>query len=195
MADGREQKMAALERGMGGPPQPNAGGVSSVRSLEDAIMLDKSSVLNATPGSDVSFVLTQSQSELMMISEDDEQLLLFVFFKQLVNIKSIRIRGATPPAGSGMSAPKIVKLWKNTPNMDFNDANDSKPVQQFELSESDLQGDKDLALDYLKFKNVDNLTIFIENNQDDEEVTFLNNIQFYGNAIDDFNMNNLKKSG
>lgn len=190
-----EQKMAGLAGGMGGPPQPNAGGVSSFRNLEDAILLNKSSVLNATPGSDVAYVLKQSQSELMMVSEDDEQLLLFIYFKQLVNIKSIRIRGATPPAGTDASAPKIVKLWKNCPNMDFNDANDSKPIQEFKLSASDLEGDKDLAVDYLKFKNVDNLTVFIENNQDDEEVTFLNNIQFYGKAIDDFNMNNLKKSG
>ena len=49
----------------------------------------------------MSYVLKQGQSELMMISDSDEQLLLFVFFKQLVNIKSMTIRGATAPAGNG----------------------------------------------------------------------------------------------
>ena len=58
-----------------------------------------------------------------------------------------------------ISAPKTVKVWKNTPNMDFADAQDTKPTQQFELSAKDLEGNVQLDLDYLKFKNVDNLTV------------------------------------
>lgn len=190
---GLEQKMAALA---GGAQQPNAGGVASVAPLDDYILLAKSSALNATAGSDVSYILKQGQSELMMISDSDEQLLIYIAFKQLVNIKTFTIRGANGPAGNDdISAPKTVKLWVNKPNIDFSDAEDISPTQEFELTSKHLDGDVHLNLDFLKFKSVDNLTVFIQDNQDDTEQTFLNNLQFHGHAIDDFNMNNLKKSG
>jgi hypothetical protein len=41
----------------------------------------------------------------------------------------------------------------------------------------------------------DALTIFIEDAQDGEEKTFLNNITIFGQAIAGTNMNDLKKSG
>ncbi len=49
--------------------------------------------------------------------------------------------------GSGDQAPRTVKLFTNRPNLGFSEASSFPPVQQFSLTEADLQG-KALPLKY-----------------------------------------------
>ncbi len=92
-------------------------------------------------------------------------------------------------------APKIVKLFKNATSLDFADAEDLDPTAELDLSEEDLKGAVKQKLKFTAFQSVDSVTIFIESNQDDEDVSFVNNITFYGKPIVTTNMNELKKSG
>ena len=60
-------------------------------------------------------------------------------------------------AGRG---PKTVKLFTNQPHtMDFDQAEAQKPIQQFELTPDDLLDDGVVGLNYVKYQNVQNLTV------------------------------------
>lgn len=56
--------------------------------------------------------------------------------------------------------PKTVKLFTNQPHtMDFDQAEAQRPVQQLELTPDDLSGDGIVSLSYVKYQNVQNLTV------------------------------------
>jgi len=99
-------------------------------------------------------------------SDVDEQLLITLAYKDLVNIKTIKFI-----AGSD-DGPLKVKFFVNYPNMDFGLAEDSDCTAEVELTVDDLKEDtKPLVMDSIKFTKVDTLTIFVESNQGDEEQT------------------------
>ena len=60
-------------------------------------------------------------------------------------------------AGRG---PKTVKLFTNQPHtMDFDQAEAQRPIQQFELAPDQLSDDGVVGLNYVKYQNVQNLTV------------------------------------
>lgn len=100
-----------------------------------------------------------------------------------------------------------MKVYANCDNLDFGEASSLPAVQTLELSPDALKGEK-VPLRFVKFQSVSSVQLFIEENQDDSDVTFLNNLQFYGVPIDGkstsppltsphatagFNMNDFKK--
>ena len=53
-----------------------------------------------------------------------------------------------------------MKLFTNQPHtMDFDQAEAQRPVQQLELTPDDLSGDGVVGLNYVKYQNVQNLTV------------------------------------
>ena len=52
-----------------------------------------------------------------------------------------------------------------------------------------------VPLQYVKFQNVSSLTVFLEDNQGDEEVTQISQLQLIGMPLATTNMNDLKKGG
>ncbi|KAF2358305.1 PITH domain [Trinorchestia longiramus] len=60
------------------------------------------------------------------------------------------------------------------------------------LTEKDLCGSL-LKLKYVKFQNVQNLTIFIQDNQSGDEVTRVNSIQVIGSPMQTTNMSDFKR--
>jgi len=80
--------------------------------------------------------------------------------------------------------------------MTFDDVDDFPPTQVVELANSDFKdGVATIALQFVKFQCVQQLTVFIEDNQDGSDVTQLARLQVFGMPITVTNMNELKKVG
>eukprot|EP00466_Bigelowiella_natans_P018025 jgi/Bigna1/89178/estExt_fgenesh1_pg.C_450017 len=126
-------------------------------------------------------------------SDTDEQLLIVVPFTEEVKIRHISF-SAEGKEGID-SAPKIVKIFKNAESMEFEEAEDTEPTAQLDLSADDLKNAEKLKLKFTKFQDVNSITIFVESNQGDEDVSFLSNVTFYGQSKPGTNMKELKKAG
>ncbi|CAI9102635.1 OLC1v1000934C1 [Oldenlandia corymbosa var. corymbosa] len=123
---------------------------------------------------------------LVLESDADEQLLIYIPFNQVVKLHSIAIKG---PKDEG---PKTVKLFSNKDHMGFSNVNDYPASDTAILSEDNLEG-KPVILKYVKFQNVRSLTIFIEDNQSESEVTKIQKIVLYGTTVETTDMKALKK--
>ncbi|KAL5068635.1 hypothetical protein RYX36_019522 [Vicia faba] len=123
---------------------------------------------------------------LHLESDADEQLLLYIPFTQVIKLYSIVIKG---PEDEG---PKTVKLFTNKEHMGFSNVNDYPPSDTAVLSPENLKG-KPTLLKYVKFQNVRSLTIFIEDNQTDSEVTKVQKILLIGSTVETTDMKGLKK--
>ncbi|KAM5343059.1 hypothetical protein ACJ41O_014025 [Fusarium nematophilum] len=108
-------------------------------------------------------------------SDVDEQLLMTVPFTAQIKLHSILIR--TSPSAS---APKTLRLFINRQDLDFSAAEESKPVQTLELSQtSDLQ---EVPVRRALFSNVQQLVLFFADNfgDGDEDVTRISYLGFKG---------------
>lgn len=77
--------------------------------------------------------------------------------------------------------------------MGFDDVEAIDPIEELEIQEGELQGD--IILSFVKYQNVSNLTIFIENNREGGDVTEMSKLEIYGSSIFASDMKNLKKTG
>ncbi|XP_058770541.1 PITH domain-containing protein At3g04780 [Vicia villosa] len=123
---------------------------------------------------------------LHLESDADEQLLLYIPFTQVIKLYSIVIKG---PEDEG---PKTVKLFTNKEHMGFSNVNDYPPSDTAVLSPEHLKG-KPVLLKYVKFQNVRSLTIFIEDNQTESEITKVQKILLIGSTVETTDMKGLKK--
>ncbi|XP_062057700.1 thioredoxin-like protein 1 isoform X3 [Lepus europaeus] len=116
-------------------------------------------------------------------------LLITVAFNQPVKLYSMKFQG--PDNGQG---PKYVKIFINLPrSMDFEEAERSEPTQALELTEDDIKEDGIVPLRYVKFQNVNSVTIFVQSNQGEEETTRISYFTFIGTPVQATNMNDFKR--
>uniref|UniRef100_V5IBM9 Putative thioredoxin-like protein n=1 Tax=Ixodes ricinus TaxID=34613 RepID=V5IBM9_IXORI len=95
------------------------------------------------------------------------------------------------PATTG---PKTLKLFINQPRtLGFDQALGMEPVQLLELSANDLDEGAVIPLRYVKFQNVQNLQIFVKDNQSGSETTRINYLVVYGSPINTTNMGEFKR--
>uniref|UniRef100_A0A6A7FZ50 Thioredoxin-like protein 1 n=2 Tax=Hirondellea gigas TaxID=1518452 RepID=A0A6A7FZ50_9CRUS len=128
-----------------------------------------------------------SNPAIYLESDADEQLMLSVEFTQLVKLHSFRIKA---PADIG---PKTVRLFINQPYaMDFDSAMNNIAAQEITLTGKDLKGAL-IKLKFVKFQNVQNLTLFVQDNQNGDEVTRVNYIQIIGSPMQTTNMADFKR--
>lgn len=143
--------------------------------------------LNQTSEHPFTNALYSSTPDSFLESDADEQLIISVEFTQLVKVHSLRIKA---PADTG---PKTVRLFINQPYaMDFDSAMNNIAAQEFVLTEKELSGSL-IKLKFVKFQNVQNLTVFIQDNQDGGEVTRLNYMQLVGSPMQTTNMADFKR--
>ncbi|XP_043930854.1 thioredoxin-like protein 1 [Protopterus annectens] len=122
-------------------------------------------------------------------SDCDEQLLITVSFNQPVKIYSMKLHG--PDNGQG---PKYIKIFTNLPrSFDFDEAEASKPTQDFDLTSDDIKEDSIIQLRYVKFQNVNSVTMFVKSNQGNEETTRISYFTFIGTPVQATNMNDFKR--
>ncbi|GFY74805.1 thioredoxin-like protein 1 [Trichonephila inaurata madagascariensis] len=121
-------------------------------------------------------------------SDCDEQLIMSYGFNQAVKLHSLKI---SAPEDNG---PKTLKLFINQPRtLDFDQADSSEPVQILELKPEDLTGENPVPLRYVKFQNVQNLQIFVKDNQTGAETTRINHLAIIGSTISITNMSDFKR--
>ncbi|CAI8603348.1 unnamed protein product [Vicia faba] len=101
-------------------------------------------------------------------------------------------QGYREDEGPEDEGPKTVKLFTNKEHMGFSNVNDYPPSDTAVLSPENLKG-KPTLLKYVKFQNVRSLTIFIEDNQTDSEVTKVQKILLIGSTVETTDMKGLKK--
>ncbi|KAK2725408.1 thioredoxin-like protein 1 [Artemia franciscana] len=120
-------------------------------------------------------------------SDCDEQLIIVVSFNQPIKLHSIKIKA---PLDSG---PKDLKLYINQPKtLDFDSAESSQATQVISLSPKDLEGNP-VNLRFVKFQNLQNLTMFVKNNQEDTDITKIEQLSLIGSPINTTNMTDFKR--
>lgn len=120
-------------------------------------------------------------------SDVDEQLILSITFNQPVKIHSLRVKA---PLQLG---PKDIKLFINQPRtIDFDMAESCTPVQDFSLEAKDLEGSA-VNLRYVKFQNVQNVQVFVKNNQSGGETTQIDYLGFIGSPLIATKMEDFKR--
>ncbi|XP_075224247.1 thioredoxin-like [Lycorma delicatula] len=128
-----------------------------------------------------------SSSEGFLESDCDEQLIMSLTFKQKIKLHSVKIKA---PKDKG---PKNIKFFINQPHtLDFDSALISKPVQEIELTPEDLEGNP-INLRFVKFQNVHNLQLFIQDNQGGADTTQIDYLQFIGLPIPTTDMSEFKR--
>uniref|UniRef100_A0AAZ3QVM5 PITH domain-containing protein n=1 Tax=Oncorhynchus tshawytscha TaxID=74940 RepID=A0AAZ3QVM5_ONCTS len=116
-------------------------------------------------------------------------LLVTMAFNQPVKLYSMKLQ-----TSDFAQAPKCVKIFINLPrSMDFDDAERSEATQTLDLAEEDFKDDGLIPLRYVKFQNVQSVTMFVKNNQGDEETTKINYLTFIGTPVQATNMNDFKR--
>jgi thioredoxin len=120
-------------------------------------------------------------------SDCDEQLLLYVPFRQPIKLHSICF--VAPDDGRG---PKNVKIFVNNPHMDFG-STDGAATQELQLKPDDLNENTMAALRFVKFQNVLSVTIFVESNQGDKETSVITQLRFIGQPLEASDMKNFKR--
>jgi hypothetical protein len=116
------------------------------------------------------------QNDGNLISDADEQLLLNIVFQGVVKIHSFKL------VGTGDEAPKKVRFFINQVSLGFDNVEDLKPIQTFELSPENATDDsKDpILVNFVQYQKVSHLSIFVESNQGDGDRTILNKVRIYG---------------
>ncbi|XP_037573298.1 thioredoxin-like protein 1 [Dermacentor silvarum] len=121
-------------------------------------------------------------------SDCDEQLIISLGFTQPVKLHSIKFQA---PSAMG---PKTVKLFINQPRtLGFDQAIGMEAVQTLELTGKDVEEGTVMPLRFVKFQNVQNLQIFIKDNQTGTETTRINYLVIYGSPINATNMGDFKR--
>uniref|UniRef100_A0A7S0X9Y9 PITH domain-containing protein n=1 Tax=Mantoniella antarctica TaxID=81844 RepID=A0A7S0X9Y9_9CHLO len=154
--------------------------------------MDLSSVecLNQATGKDWGNALKQGYREdagLFCASDDDEQLIITIPFRQIVYLSSIAIQG--PADGT---APKVVKIFVNKPNLSFDNCA-KKATEQLTLTADQVTNGEQLELDFTQFQNVRVVSIFVDSNQGGGDVTNVSKIIINGAPVHTTNMSELKK--
>lgn len=121
-------------------------------------------------------------------SDCDEQLIISITFNQAVKIHSLKF-GA--PADKG---PKNVRIFINQPRtLDFDMADSNTCIQELEVTPDDLSNGTPVNLRFVKFQNVQNLQVFVKDNQSGGEVTQIDHFAVIGSPISTTNMGDFKR--
>lgn len=160
-------------------------------SLNSSLELSQVSCLNEADGHTVRDLL-KGGSGKWLESDCDEQLLLHLPFNQQSKIRALRLR--TSPAHLG-SAPARLKLFVNRPTLGFDDAEAEGATQEVELTEAQVKGEDVIELKFVKFQNVNVLSVFVVDNMggEGEDVTRIDGLDILGVAREGTDMSQLSK--
>ncbi|ROV94586.1 hypothetical protein VPNG_09179 [Cytospora leucostoma] len=117
-----------------------------------------------------------------VVSDTDEQLLLFTPFMSSVKLHTLQITSVKDD-DEEVLRPKVVKLFTNRPhNLGFEDAEGEVPTQLIELSEKDWNSDNtaNIPLRFVKFQNINSLVLFVESGDGEGEKTRIDRLRLIG---------------
>ncbi|OTF74596.1 hypothetical protein BLA29_002786 [Euroglyphus maynei] len=162
-------------------------GVAGFMDLSSFINKAQSECLNECDKNNLGHALLPG-SGFYLQSDCDEQLIINLAFNQPVKIHSLKL---TAPASNG---PKRIKLFINQPRtLDFDQASSMEPIQTIDVAIDDLVKVNPIPLRFVKFQNVQNLVLFVENNQSGTDCTRIDNITLIGQTVTGTNMSEFKR--
>lgn len=112
----------------------------------------------------------------------DQQIIFNIVFTAPVALTKLIIRASNGPKDVDASGPKLVKLYSFDGSFDFNDT-EERAAHVIDLSKEQIESGAKHVLPGLKFSKVEKLAVFIEENQDDSEVTFINRLGLIGRPV------------
>ncbi|KAK3590873.1 hypothetical protein CHS0354_033801 [Potamilus streckersoni] len=175
-----------IKRWMGYDDEDNEVTVKGHMDLSRLINKFQCECLNESDDHPLSQCLTTKGGYLQ--SDCDEQLIINITFNQSVKLHSLKLYA---PEDKG---PKTVKIFQNHPSsLDFDSADCMEPTQTLELTPDDLKEGNLIPLKFVKFQNVNNVTLFIKDNQAGEEVTQVDYLGFVGSIQNATNMSEFKR--
>jgi thioredoxin len=164
-------------------------GEEEVRGMVDlAQYIDKANSECLNEDDDHPFHECLTRGDGFLQSDCDEQLIISLSFTQVVKVHSIKVKA---PSDSG---PKTLRLFLNQPNtLDFDKAAGMVATQDVMLSKDQLQNGSVLPLKFVNFQNVQNINLFIKDNQGGEDITRIDYLGFIGTPITTTNMTDFKR--
>ncbi|XP_015522647.1 thioredoxin-like protein 1 [Neodiprion pinetum] len=169
-----------------GDAEETEGPIAGHMDLSTFIMKGQCECLNESD--EHPFLQCLSSEGGYLESDCDEQLIISITFTQAVKVHSLKIKA---PVGQG---PKNLKLFINQPRtVDFDMADSYTSVQDVSLKASDLEEGNPVPLRYVKFQNVQNLQIFVKDNQGGSETTRIDHLVIIGSPISTTNMGEFKR--
>jgi len=174
-----------------GEYRPPKAGCEAYTDLFQFVEKSQTNCLNQKDEHTWEAMLKSGDDDQYCESNVDEQLLLNVGFREKVKVKGIAIKGA---AGKEDEAPSDIKIFVNAGTLGFGDV-EQKPAQIIELSAEDVESGAVIDTNFVRFQNVQNMSIFVERNHGDADTSIVNRIQLIGAPIAGTNMNDLKKVG
>ncbi|ETW82957.1 hypothetical protein HETIRDRAFT_416976 [Heterobasidion irregulare TC 32-1] len=96
--------------------------------------------------------------EIFLESDADDQLIIRVPFTGSVKLRSILLK-----TGPGDQTPAKVSLFANEDNLDFSDANEKTPTQEFTIPQGREAGE--YTVKPSRFPNVSSITLFFPSSQ------------------------------
>ncbi|GAU94398.1 hypothetical protein RvY_06178 [Ramazzottius varieornatus] len=179
-----QQIEATLKQHVGGM-EGAAEGKDGMFDLTTAVDKSKSECLNEA---DDHTFQNLFQDTGYLESDCDEQLLLNLAFNQPIKLHSLKMRCTTE------NGPKLIRLFINLPRtLDFDQAAGMEAVQELTLTPKDLSGERAVPVKFVKFQNVQNMQIFVKNNQSDAETTRIDQLSIIGVPISATNMGDFKR--
>lgn len=159
--------------------------------------------------------LAQSLSHIKSLTK--HLTLLTCLLHAAVKLNSLVIK-SSETEGKG---PKRIRLFKNTPSIGFGEAENAPAIQEFDLTEKDLEGEAltlrstsfcsalhathrsahsnqhvfAMYCRFVKFQSLTCLSIFVASNQGDEDNTRVHKIAIFGQSGETMNVADIKKAG
>ena len=143
-----------------------------------------------------------------VVSDTDEQLMLFIPFQSTLKVHSLHLTSMRVPKASEEDdtedddtpmRPKTIKIYTNRPStLGFEEADDIPPTQSLELKASDWDektGTAKIELRFVKFQNVSSLVIFVVDGDGDGDKVRVDRIRIIGEKGEKKDLGKLEKVG
>eukprot|EP00494_Astrolonche_serrata_P027327 UN27590 len=121
-------------------------------------------------------------------------MMIIVEFAGKKNLTKMKITANMKPQAGDCSALREIRLYTNKSEFDFDDVENYNARYEIKLSENQVAKPCIIDLEKTKFRNTESVVIYIHDNQDDTDHTFVNQIKFSASDSMVTNMSELKKA-
>lgn len=171
-------QMSSTTAGAGSSASLNLYGINKAVDLVTVIDKSKSECLNEDNEHPWTNAIIESNNSACLKSDCDEQLLIRIEFVNKVKLFGIKMIGTGPACPT----PNKIRIFLNQTNsLDFDKAETGTPTLDINVEKDSCSETTDaIMLPKLKFANVENITIFVPGNSEEDDVTVLKSLIFIG---------------
>ncbi|KAJ2802796.1 hypothetical protein H4R20_003142 [Coemansia guatemalensis] len=185
----RKAIVDAIEAGLkdsNGAEGKSAYGVVGHSDLTRSVLMKQSECLNQNDDHPMENIFVENDKVLE--SDVDEQMVLRISFNQPIKLHSIMLKAPLD------KAPKNIKIYANRTDVEFDDVDTAEATQEIEMTKDIYEnGGGVVNLRYVRFQNINTITIFVADNLGDEEVTAISQLAFIGTAVNSANMSDIRQ--